>query len=172
MIETSPLRYILMTKRFMQIASQVNNTCSLFTAYMHGFIVYLGYIQQFLFLKDLLFTSKIHIHIHFNTNSLVVSNSLRYDELLFQLRIEKCERWNNYVMILRMGILTQIMYVAVHVYRLSINIKLFLCSFHRMTRMCIYWARFLILSTPSLERTKKNFCQCLNNFSTILSSYW
>lgn len=108
MIETSPLRYILMTKRFMQIASQVNNTCSLFTAYMHGFIVYLGYIQQFLFLKDLLFTSKIHIHIHFNTNSLVVSNSLRYDELLFQLRIEKCERWNNYVMILTMDIMTQI----------------------------------------------------------------
>lgn len=83
-----------MTKRFMRIASQVNNTRSLFTAYMHGFIVFLGYIQQFLFLKDLLFTNKIHIFIHLNTctNSLVVSNSLRYDELLFQLRIEKCER--------------------------------------------------------------------------------
>lgn len=81
-----------MTKRFMQIASQVNNKCSLFTAYMHGFIVYLGYIQQFLFLKDLLFTNKIHILIHLNTNSLVLSNSLRYDELLFQLRIEQCER--------------------------------------------------------------------------------
>lgn len=70
----------------------MNNTCSLFTAYMYGFIVFLGYIQQFLFLKDLLFTNKIHILIHLNTNSLVLSNSLRYDELLFQLRIEKCER--------------------------------------------------------------------------------
>lgn len=64
-------------------------------------------------------------------------NSLRYDELLFQLRIEKCEQWNYYVMILTIHIFTQI-HVCCCTYLSPIIYIQFFCVHVIGWRGCVY----------------------------------
>lgn len=96
-------------------------------------------------------------------------NSLRYDELLFQLRIEKCEQWNYYVMILTIHIFTQI-HVCCCTYLSPIIYIQFFCVHVIGWRGCVYTEqdfRHLPLAVWNAQRripanvwtTSPPFCQ-------------
>lgn len=96
-------------------------------------------------------------------------NSLRYDELLFQLRIEKCEQWNYYVMILTIHIFTQI-HVCCCTYLSPIIYIQFFCFHVIGWRGCVYTEqdfRHLPLAVWNAQRripanvwtTSPPFCQ-------------